>query len=66
MAPIDSVLAKIPKGRMGTAQEIADTVAFLLAPESEYITGQTICVDGGLSVIAPPFFDDTSSPLTLT
>jgi NAD(P)-dependent dehydrogenase (short-subunit alcohol dehydrogenase family) len=66
MAPIDSVLAKIPKGRMGTAQEIADTVAFLLAPESEYITGQTICVDGGLSVIAPPFFADASLPLTLT
>lgn len=66
MAPIDSVLAKIPKGRMGTTQEVADTIAFLLAPESEYITGQTICVDGGLSVIAPPFYSDTSPPLSLT
>ncbi len=66
MAPIESVLSKIPKGRMGTTQEVADTIAFLLAPESEYITGQTICVDGGLSVIAPPFYADTSPPLTLT
>jgi NAD(P)-dependent dehydrogenase (short-subunit alcohol dehydrogenase family) len=66
MAPIESVLAKVPKGRMGTPQEVADTIAFLLAPESEYITGQTICVDGGLSVIAPPFYSDTSPPLTLT
>lgn len=66
MAPMDSVLAKIPKGRMGTTQEVADTIAFLLAPESEYITGQTISVDGGLSVIAPPFYADTSPPLTLT
>ncbi len=66
MAPMDSVLAKIPKGRMGTTQEVADTIAFLLAPESEYITGQTICVDGGLSVIAPPFYSDTSPPLSLT
>jgi NAD(P)-dependent dehydrogenase (short-subunit alcohol dehydrogenase family) len=64
MAPIASVLAKIPKARMGTPQEVADTIAFLLAPESEYITGQTICVDGGLSVIAPPFYADTSPPLT--
>jgi enoyl-[acyl-carrier protein] reductase III len=66
MAPIESVLSKVPKGRMGTTQEVADTIAFLLAPESEYITGQTICVDGGLSVIAPPFYADTSPPLTLT
>jgi enoyl-[acyl-carrier protein] reductase III len=66
MAPIESVLAKIPKARMGTAQEVADTIAFLLAPESEYITGQTIAVDGGLSVIAPPFYSETSPPLTLT
>ncbi|HEY4433778.1 MAG TPA: SDR family oxidoreductase [Candidatus Cybelea sp.] len=65
MAPIEGVLSKIPKARMGTPQEVADTIAFLLAPESEYITGQTICVDGGLSVIAPPFFADTSPPLSL-
>lgn len=66
MAPMDSVLAKVPKGRMGTAQEVADAIAFLLAPESAYITGQTIAVDGGLSVIAPPFYADTSPPLSLT
>ncbi|MGA8576098.1 MAG: SDR family oxidoreductase [Candidatus Cybelea sp.] len=65
MAPIESVLSKIPKGRMGTVQEVADTIAFLLSAESEYITGQTICVDGGLSVIAPPFYSDTSPPLSL-
>ena len=51
---------------MGTVQEVADTIAFLLAPESEYVTGQTICVDGGLSVIAPPFYSDTSPPLSLS
>jgi NAD(P)-dependent dehydrogenase (short-subunit alcohol dehydrogenase family) len=66
MAPMASVLAKVPKGRMGTPQEVADTIAFLLAPESEYITGQTISVDGGLSVIAPPFYSETSPPLSLT
>jgi len=65
MAPIEPVLAKIPKGRMGSPQEVADAIAFLLAPESEYITGQTLSVDGGLNVIAPPFYSDTSPPLTL-
>jgi NAD(P)-dependent dehydrogenase (short-subunit alcohol dehydrogenase family) len=65
MAPIESVLSRLPKARMGTPQELADTIAFLLAPESEYITGQTICVDGGLSVIAPPFYADTAPPLSL-
>lgn len=66
MAPMESVLAKIPKGRMGTPQEVADAIAFLLAPESEYITGQVIAVDGGLNVIAPPFYSETSPPLSIT
>lgn len=65
MAPMDGVLEKIPKRRMGTPREVADAIAFLLAPESDYITGQTICVDGGLSVIAPPFYADTTPPLSL-
>jgi len=65
MAPLDGVLAKIPKRRMGTAREVADAIAFLLAPESDYITGQTLCVDGGLNVIAPPFYADTTPPLSL-
>lgn len=66
MAPIETVLSKIPKGRPGTVQEMADVVAFLLSPASEYITGQTLVVDGGLSIIAPPFFADTTPPLKLS
>ena len=65
MAPLEGVLEKIPKRRLGTPREVADAVAFLLAPESDYITGQTLCVDGGLSVIAPPFYADTMPPLSL-
>lgn len=63
MAPLSTVVAKIPKGRSGTVQEVADTVEFLLAPESEYITGQTLVVDGGLSIVAPPFAADLGPPL---
>jgi enoyl-[acyl-carrier protein] reductase III len=65
MAPIESVLSKIPKRRPGTVQEVADAIAFLLSPQSEYMTGQVLHVDGGLSVIAPPYFDDLSAPLAV-
>lgn len=40
-----------PLGRFGTAQDIAHLAAFLLSDEASWITGQTIGVDGGLSVI---------------
>ncbi len=65
MPSLEGVLAKVPKRRQGTAQEVADAVAFLLAPESEYITGQTLMVDGGLSIVSPPFHSDASPPLAL-
>ena len=39
-----------PLKRFGTAEEIAATVAFLCTPEAGYITGQTIAVDGGISM----------------
>jgi NAD(P)-dependent dehydrogenase (short-subunit alcohol dehydrogenase family) len=44
-----SLLAHIPMGRPAHLEEIANAVLFLVAPESGYITGQTLCVDGGWS-----------------
>nr|WP_253894416.1 SDR family oxidoreductase [Myxococcus xanthus] len=41
--------AGIPLGRVGKAEEFADTVAFLLSPRGGYISGAAINVDGGLS-----------------
>ena len=43
-----SIQDKIPLKRVGTAEEIAAAVAFLASPEAGYITGQTLCVDGGI------------------
>jgi NAD(P)-dependent dehydrogenase (short-subunit alcohol dehydrogenase family) len=40
---------RIPMGRPARTAEIADAVAYLLSPESSYITGQNIRVDGGLT-----------------
>lgn len=37
-----------PMNRMGTAQEVADTVVFLCSPQAGFITGQALAVDGGL------------------
>ncbi|MDM8528356.1 SDR family oxidoreductase [Anaerolineales bacterium HSG24] len=39
----------IPMQRTGTVREVAETVAFLLSDEAGYITGQNLCVDGGLT-----------------
>jgi len=44
----EKLIATIPLGRMGTAQEVADVVAFLAGPEAAYVTGQVIRVNGGL------------------
>jgi NAD(P)-dependent dehydrogenase (short-subunit alcohol dehydrogenase family) len=45
---LQRICARIPLGRrMSKAEEIADTVAFLLSPRSSHTTGQLIHVDGG-------------------
>lgn len=46
---LDDIRKRIPMGRVGEPEEIADVVAFLLSSLSGYITGQTIVVDGGLT-----------------
>ena len=38
----------VPLGRLGTAEEVAEAVTFLARPESSYITGQVLGVNGGL------------------
>ena len=40
---------QVPLGRQGTAEEIADSVAFLCSDDARYITGHALVVDGGLT-----------------
>lgn len=47
----EGLLSAIPAGRMGTPEEIAAATLFLAAPESAYITGQTLHVNGGMAMI---------------
>ncbi len=44
----DAVRPMIPMQRFGTPEEVASVVVFLAGPESSYVTGQAIIVDGGL------------------
>jgi len=43
-------LESIPMGRMGTVEDIAPVALFLASEQARWITGQTICVDGGQSL----------------
>lgn len=45
-----ATLAKIPFGRYGNAEEVAHVALFLASPLAGWITGQTLCVDGGQSL----------------
>jgi 3-oxoacyl-[acyl-carrier protein] reductase len=42
------LMEQIPLGRIGSADDVADTVSFLAGPEARYITGQVIRVNGGM------------------
>jgi 3-oxoacyl-[acyl-carrier protein] reductase len=46
----DYMLSLTPVGRFGTAEEVAAAIAFLCLPETAYITGQTLAVDGGITM----------------
>jgi 3-oxoacyl-[acyl-carrier protein] reductase len=43
-----SIIGRIPLARVGEPLDVANAVAFLASAEASYITGQTLCVDGGM------------------
>lgn len=46
----EKLLTQIPVGRLGTPEEVAQAVLFLVSPEAAYINGQVLAVDGGLTM----------------
>ena len=48
---MEAVTRAIPWGRVGAPEEVAEAVAFLASPAAEYITGQTLSVSGGLTMM---------------
>jgi 3-oxoacyl-[acyl-carrier protein] reductase len=47
----EKYLERIPLGRFAQPEEVAPVVVFLASDESSYITGQTICIDGGMVML---------------
>ena len=46
----EAIIKAIPLGRIGKAKEVSELVCFLASEEASYITGQIICVDGGMAM----------------
>ena len=46
----EKAVSQIPMERFGEAEDVACTVAFLASDQAGYITGQVLCVDGGMAM----------------
>jgi NAD(P)-dependent dehydrogenase (short-subunit alcohol dehydrogenase family) len=54
----DELKKRVPLGRYGTIDEIAGATLFLVSPAAAYVTGTTLLIDGGTSLIGPgPFLE---------
>ncbi|XP_024193234.2 tropinone reductase homolog At2g29290 [Rosa chinensis] len=51
---LEAINSGTPLGRPGEPEEVSSLVAFLCLPAASYITGQTICIDGGMTVDGMP------------
>ena len=48
---VEKIRALVPIGRPGTPEDVAASVAFLCAPDSDYITGQILEIHGGMEIV---------------
>lgn len=55
-AALQALLGKIPCGRIGEVEDVARAVAWLVGEDSDYVTGATLYVDGGMALY-PEFRD---------
>jgi 3-oxoacyl-[acyl-carrier protein] reductase len=46
----ENILSRVPLGRLGLPEEVADMVSFLVSDKANYITGQVFRIDGGMEI----------------
>lgn len=56
-------LEKMPAGRIGAAEDIAEAITFLAGPDASYVNGENMIVDGALSIAALLEFARMSGPM---
>ena len=47
----EAILSRVPSGKLGTPQDVAAAAVYLASEEAQYVTGQTIHVNGGMAMI---------------
>jgi len=47
----ETIIAKVPAGRLGTADDVAAAALYLASAEASYVTGQTLHVNGGMAMV---------------
>ena len=47
----EAILGRVPAGRLGTSEDVAAAIVFLASNEANYVTGQTLHVNGGMAMI---------------
>ncbi|MCU1460562.1 MAG: dehydrogenase, short-chain alcohol dehydrogenase like [Acidimicrobiales bacterium] len=60
---LDDYLAQMPIARVGTVDDIAGAAAYLIGPESTWVTGQVIAVDGGQTLRRGPDYTSFAEPV---
>lgn len=60
---LEDYLSQTPLGRVGTPEDIAEAVRYLAGPESSWVTGQTIRLDGGHTLMRGPDFSGFFEPV---
>ena len=46
-----ALIARVPSGDLGTVEDVASAVAYLVSEEARYVTGQTLHVNGGMAML---------------
>jgi NAD(P)-dependent dehydrogenase (short-subunit alcohol dehydrogenase family) len=60
---LEDYLSQTPLGRVGTPEDIAEAVRYLAGPESSWVTGQTLRLDGGHTLMRGPDFSGFLEPV---